>query len=87
MIKRLNNSNTIKVETQKAVYLVNLERLRNGAAGQPRYKAQIIVLLAKQDNEDLKKKNYFYTAVYTFGGHYCGDEGEAQFIVNQFENR
>jgi len=85
MIRRHNNKGTYKIETKKAVYLVTLSRLNNGAYGQPRYDADIIVLLAKEDKEKLNNKEYFYTANYTFGGHYCGDQGEAEYIVNYFE--
>lgn len=84
-IRRLDNTSTYKIETERFVYAVNLTRLTNGQCGQPRYEAQIIVLLAKEDGESIDRKDNFYTAHYRFGGHYCGDRGEAEYIVKRFE--
>jgi hypothetical protein len=86
MTKRKDNLITVKVETEKAVYAVTLERLNNGTYGQPRYKAAIVCLIAKADNNSIDTAQYFYTACYTFTGHYCGDKEEAAYIVKRFEN-
>lgn len=46
--------------------LVILERINNDTNGNPRFKAYI--------------PNGTQTYVYTFTGHYCGDQGEAEHI-------
>ena len=85
MTKRKDNLITVKIETEKAVYAVTLERLINGTYGQPRYKAAIVCLISKADNGSINTSNYFYTACYTFTGHYCGEQEEAAYIVKRFE--
>lgn len=84
MLKRLDNTQTYRVETEKAVYLVNIKSIKNDINGNPRYNANIILFEDKNEanpNEHL----YFYTAQYNFTGHYCGWNGEAEYIVRRFE--
>lgn len=85
-MKRRNNLNTIKVETEKGIYAVTLERLPNGYAGQPRYQANIVCLVWKNYGEDIEQAKAFYTPCYRFEGHYGGDEYEADWIVRQYES-
>lgn len=88
-MKRRNNLNTIKVETEKGLYAVTLERLPNGYAGQPRYEAAIVCLWVKEWGlnlaESINAQEIFHTPCYRFQGHYYGYEGEADWIVRQFE--
>ena len=73
-MKRLNQVTALKIEAKGRQHLVILEKLKNDVNGNPRYKAIIVFL----DSDCL------YNAVYTFKGHYCGDKGEAEFIVNRY---
>lgn len=72
MIKRLTNKNSYKVNN----YMVTIERVKNNVYGNPRYKATLINLDC--NNPD----NYYYTACYTFTGHYYNELDEVKFIVN-----
>ena len=76
MIKQKNNVYTYRAEGKKGAYIVTLERLNNDYNGNPRFKA----ILTKADFD----KSY-YSKVYTFTGHFCGDEGEVDFIISYYE--
>lgn len=76
-MRRCNQINAFSVNTEKSNYIVTLERLKNGANGQPRYKAVVIALNSGP--------NDYFNAVYTFSGHYFKESEEAQFIVNEYE--
>ena len=78
MTNRHDQINAYNITTEKRRYIVILERLKNTYSGNPRYKAIIIY----PDTEHV----YCYNAVYTFQGHYFGDIGEAEYIVNFHEN-
>lgn len=82
-MKRLDNLATYKIETSRAKYLVTMVRLKNTNAGAPRFQANIITLAVK--NEPVND-NYFYTAVYTFKGHYYSELDESRYIVEHHEN-
>ena len=67
---------TFQVDGKLGNYLVTLERLKNTNMGTPRFKATIVDL----------NSYCFATCQYTFHGHYLGDDGEAEWIVNHYEN-
>ena len=76
MTKRLNQISCFKIEKNGKEHIVTLEKLKNDINGNPRYKA-VIIFLGSGDNN-------FYNAVYTFTGHYCGENDEAEYIVNRY---
>lgn len=61
--KRLYNLLPYEFTFTNKKILVNIEHLKNGINGNPRYKAYISY---KNDN------GYYITAVYTFNGSYAG---------------
>lgn len=79
-MKRLNMISAyrrrIEVNGQEREYIVTIERLKNTASGGERFKA-IIIAYNETDNG-------FFNAVYTFKGHYCGEQGEVDFILNRY---
>ena len=79
MTKRLDNLSTYKVDGEFGSYLVTLEHLKNDRNGNGRFKANIIEL----SNSVF---DYYATKVYTFTTHYCGDLGEAEWIVKRMES-
>jgi sporulation protein YlmC with PRC-barrel domain len=79
MTKRLNNVSVYRIATNNGEYIVQLERLKNTYAGNPRFKATITNLNTFTDG-------FNYSPVYTFTGHYCGDVKEAEWVVNYHEN-
>lgn len=81
-MRRMNNKNTYEVTTERGRYAVTLERRKNDVNGNPRFSANIIVLHIFGDEP---ATGFFYTPVYSFQGHYCNEEGEAAFIVKQYE--
>lgn len=83
MIRRFDNPTTYKIETERAFYSVTLERQKNNANGNPRYKAIIIVLQVKGEPEP---QNGFYTVCFSFSGHYQSEKNECEFIVNHYES-
>ena len=80
MTKRIDNKATYKVVTKNGVYFVTLTHLKNDINGGLRYEANII------KNVDTSNDGYLTTFCYRFSGHYAGDNGEAQWIVNYHEN-
>lgn len=78
MTKRQNQINVFRINTEKQEYIVTLERLKNDANGNGRYKAVICFI------ESAPIKN-FYNAVYTFTGHYLSSYDEARCIVEYYE--
>lgn len=81
---RKNDSKTIyRIETERAFYAVTLDRLKNTTAGQPRYNATIILINWKNRNDT--PAALYFAPNYTFKGHYFGDEGEARWIVSEYE--
>ena len=78
-MKRHMQISCYKINTNKANYIVALERLKNTSSGAPRYKAIIMV-----DNNQ-NNAQWLYNAVYTFKGHYFGDVEECRWIVEQYE--
>jgi hypothetical protein len=76
-MKRHANESVYEVKTEKSNYLVCLEGFKNDVNGNRRYKARIINL----------NHTYMYAAVYTFTEHYCGDQGECEWVVNYHENK
>ena len=75
MIKRTLDIDSYKVKTARGEYIVSLERIENDRNGNGRYKAAIVSL----------DSTYLQTVTYTFTGHCCGLQGEAEFIVNHHE--
>ena len=69
MIKRKNQVTVVNVERDGETYKVVLRSLKNTETGNPRYEA---IILFEND----------FNAVYTFQGHYSGDKGEAEYIVD-----
>lgn len=82
MTRRNDNKSTYRHETARAVYLVTLDRLKNDRNGNPRFSANIITTEIKGGTIN---GNYYTTANYNFTGHYCGDMGEVEYIVNRYE--
>lgn len=82
-MKRLNNLATYKIETGRAIYIVTMIRLANTNAGVPRFQANIIKL---EDKNGPINKDYLYTAVYTFKGHFYSELDEVRYIVEHHEN-
>lgn len=81
-MRRKNNRNSYRITTPRANYAVTLDRIRNDASGNPRFEANILVLNVFGEEMD---STFIYTPVFTFSGHYSGDEEEARWIVNQYE--
>lgn len=81
MLKRLNQLSIVDVTTKRGVYKVVLERLKNTYDGAPRFKAIIIIM----EIFGAIGVTGTYNIVYTFKGHYHNDMGEAQWIVEQYE--
>lgn len=79
MIKRLNSKSIYNVTTERGEYKVILTPLKNTTSGQPRFEAIVIVMRVGEETGG------FYNAVYRFGGHYLGEAGEAEWIVNEYE--
>lgn len=75
--QRHTNESAYEVKTDKSNYIVCLEGLKNDMNGNRRYKARIINL----------NHLYMYAAVYTFTGHYCGEQGECEWVVNYHEKQ
>lgn len=73
-IKRETNESVYKIKTESNDYLVILEGLKNDMNGNKRYKARIINLI-----------NPYNAIIYTFAGHYIGEQSEAVFIVAHHE--
>ena len=78
MTKRQNQIDVFRVSIEERDYIVTLERLKNDANGNGRYKAVICFI----ESEPVKS---FYNAVYTFTGHYLSRYDEAQWIVEYYE--
>ena len=81
-MRRLTNPSTYEVITNRGRYAVALERLKNTASGCPRFKAVIITL---EVFGEYRPEGYFYSASYSFRGHYMNEQGEAQEVVRQHE--
>ena len=77
MTRQQNMIGAFRVVTSKREYLVTLERLNNDRNGNPRYKA--VIVFTEPDSDS------FYNAVYTFTGHYCGEQNESDYIVTYYE--
>lgn len=75
MTRKGTDRNTYRVVTGKSVYFVTLERIKNDRCGNARYNASII---------DTNSPN-LDTVTYNFGGHYCGEQEEADYIVKRYE--
>ena len=82
MVRRNTNKDTYRHETNRAIYLVTLERIKNTTNGTPRYSANIITLEVKGEPHN---GIFYYTANYTFTGTYAGELKEIEYIVNQYE--
>lgn len=80
-MRRKNNKNTYKITTERGVYAVTLERLKNNVYGNPRFSANILVI--EKDGE--ASDDYIFTACYTFDGHYLSERDEARFVVDHYE--
>jgi len=78
MTRRKNNVSSYKITGVNGEYIVTLEGLKNDYNGNPRYKATLICLGSGTD--------CFYSPVYTFTGHFCGELGECENIVKYHEN-
>lgn len=75
-MKRLNQVTALKIRMKERDHLVIIERLKNTSYGCPRFKTTIVFLA--NDSES------YFTAVYTFKGHYMSEQQEAEFIVNEY---
>ena len=76
MTKQKSGVSTYRAEGKKGAYIVTLERLNNDYNGNPRFKA----ILTRADFDKC-----YYSKVYTFTGHFCGDDGEVDFIISHYE--
>jgi hypothetical protein len=74
-MKRLDNQMAFIISKNGKMYVVILERINNDINGNPRYKA----IITFNDFQECEKVAY----VYTFTGHYCGEKGEAEYILNR----
>ena len=83
MIRQRDNVSIYKIVSQDTgkQYYVELLRLQNNYYGNPRFEAHIISI------EHIEKYNYCGAWVYRFTGHYCGDQGECDFIVAYHEKK
>lgn len=79
MTKRLDNISSYKIETDRNIYIVTMERLKNNINGCPRFEARIICLGSGISES-------FYTARYRFTGHYYNEYDEAKWIVSHYES-
>ena len=82
-MRRLTNSSTYKVETDRAVYAVNLKRTTNSYYGHPRFRAALITISVKGEPDSA----YLYTTEWSFTGHYMNDQDEARWLVERYEER
>ena len=78
MTRQYDNVGAYLVTRADENYLVELRHLKNTEAGNPRYEAVIF------DLDCVKKYAYTGGHSFTFTGHYFGDQGEAEWIVNYF---
>ena len=78
MTKRQNQIDVFRVDIEEHEYIVTLERLKNDANGNAKYKAVICFI-------DPAPARSFYNAVYTFTGHYLSRYDEARWIVEYYE--
>lgn len=62
-------------------FCITLQTLKNSDVGTPRNRAYITNL------NDLKQRGEAGAFVYDFTGHYCGDYGEALFILKYHVNK
>lgn len=69
MTKRKNQVRVVNIEKDRKNYKVLLRNLKNTNSGCPRFEA---IILFEND----------FNVVYTFQGHYSGDKGEAEYIVD-----
>ena len=83
-VRRNNNPSTYKIETDRALYAVTIEKLTNTTYGQPRYKANVITLQIKEEPEN--RSNCYYTRQYQWTAATYSDTEEAAAIVNYIEN-
>lgn len=82
MVKRKNNIYAFNIYRKTpdgdGNYIVTLESLKNTPSGNPRYKAVIVFEPYKEGSR--------YNAVYTFTGHYMGEQKEAEWILDKYLN-
>ena len=69
MTKQLTSASIYHIPTDRGLYHVILERIKNDSNGNPRYSAFI-----STSTGDIAYH-------YNFCGHYCGDVIEAEWIV------
>ena len=72
MTKRLYNTTAYL----KDGYIVILEQIKNDINGNPRFKAAIT-----------KAENNAIVYNFTFGGHFCGPNGEVEFILDHLKKK
>lgn len=75
--KRLINPSAYRVDTAKGNYVVVLERTHNTKNGNPVFNATIVLLSDKKSQPSCAK--------YVLYGHYVGEQAEAEYIVQQWE--
>lgn len=63
---------------------MNLDKLKNTDAGQPRFKATVITLQVRGEEPP---EGEFFTSVWQFLGHYLSDRDEAKWIVERYEEK
>ena len=78
MTKRQNQIDVFRVNIEEHEYIVTLERLKNDANENAKYKAVICFI-------DPAPVRSLYNAVYTFTGHYLSKYDEARWIVEYYE--
>lgn len=82
-LKRENNPSTYRIETERAIYAVTMEKLKNTNYGQPRYSAIVITLQVKGEPENI---GCYYTRKYKWIAATYSDYTEAVTIVDYIES-
>lgn len=83
MTKRLFNVATYKIKTNRGIYAVCMERLKNTTCGNPRFTARIVTL--EIFDEKFINDDFLFTSHYNFNGHFMNELDEARWIVNRYE--
>lgn len=78
MLKRLDNKESYRIEGEKGVYIVTLERLKNDVNGNSRFHAEVTDI----SNFELP---YLKTRCFNFSGHFSEWKEEAVYIVGCME--
>lgn len=85
MLKRLNQLSCYTVRTERGLYLVSLKRIKNDINGNPRYEG-LVHSLEVWGVSNVVEKSFIHSGYYRFTGHYLGEYGECEWLVNKYED-